>query len=83
MWRRWKRQSSGQGTRSASRAWALQPLSRPVRIWMTEPVCTSIMIGATSAVRMSSARTPRKVRPRRPRKSALRRKAAVPKSLGA
>ena len=31
MWRRWKRQSRRQGTRSASRACADQPLSRPVQ----------------------------------------------------
>ena len=50
---------------------ALQPLSRPVRIWMTELVCTSIMIGATSAERRSSARRPRTVARRTPREPRL------------
>ena len=82
MWRAWKRQSRPQGTRSASRACGFQPLSRPVRIWMTEEVCTSIMIGATSAESTISVTRLAAERRRRPRAAGSPRKAAVPSSFG-
>ncbi|GJE73120.1 hypothetical protein CHKEEEPN_4683 [Methylorubrum podarium] len=83
---RWRRTMSAKGIEPSSRRCGFQPVSRPARIWNTEPDWISIAIGAISAESRISIRKDRVSRPAPPlaRRVPPSRSARInPKNFGA